>query len=242
MSEKKENKKQEAIIIEEKENKRKINAKILLAGIGIFSLVFASAGITAYGLFQNPKLVIDISEKYFDKNVRTVEKEIIVKKINENWFKLKQEIIARTFISYNRFLPEDDAKRYAKAVMKAAHTFKVDPFLVTAIIIKESTANYMARSSVAHGLMQVHWAVHKEAIKNAFGSKINELRDLYVPENNIAVGTWILSNYIKSSDGNIKKALGRYYGDPNSSYADKVLNIYLNIVSEFYTKASLDNI
>lgn len=208
--------------------------------IGVVILVFASAGITAYAMLKNPNMVIDLSEKYFDTEIRKVEKEIVVKKINQEWFELKQAVIANYFMSSNRFLPKDEAMRYAKAVMKAANTFKVDPFLVASIIVKESTVNYMARSSVAHGLMQIHWAVHQESIKNAFGSRVKDVRDIYIPENNIDIGTWILSNYINSANGNIKVALGKYYGKQDGNYINSVLDMYLHIISDFYEKASLD--
>lgn len=213
---------------------------IILSVVGIVLLVFMSSGITIYAMLKNPHTVINLSEKYFNKEIRKVEKEIVVKKINQKWFELKQDVITDYFISVNQFLPEDEARRYAKAVMKSANTFKVDPFLVTSIIVKESTVNYMARSSVAHGLMQIHWGVHKKAILNAFGSKVEGIRDIYVPETNIDIGTWILSNYIQSVDGDIRKALGKYYGKQDSNYINDILDRYLNIISDFYGKASLD--
>lgn len=213
---------------------------IIFSIIGILLLVFASSGITTYVMLKNPHSVINLSEKYFNKEIRKVEKEIVIKKINQKWFELKEEVITDYFISANKFLPEDEANRYAKAVMLSANKFKVDPFLVASIIVKESTVNYMARSSVAHGLMQIHWAVHKKTILNAFGSRVNEVRDIYVPETNIDIGTWILSNYIKSADGNIRVALGKYYGKQDGNYINGVLDRYLNIISDFYGKASLD--
>jgi soluble lytic murein transglycosylase-like protein len=223
-----------------KTNTRKYLIVICLI-LGVF---FSGCCITAHELFKRPNYVLKISETYYNKTIAEDPVKIaeLKESLKNQWNKLKEEAIVNYFTEINMFLPEHEARRYAKAVIESSQTFNVDPFLISAIIAKESTVDCMARSSVAHGLMQIHWGVHKQAILDAFGSRVNSVRDIYVPETNIDIGTWIFSNYLNSAEGDIKKALGKYYGEQNSSYINNILTRYSKIVSNFYEISSIEKL
>ena len=129
----------------------------------------------------------------------------------------KMDAAAYIFRYYNRNLSEDKAKEYAKYVMEAAHRYSIEPSLITAIIIKESTAKVNARSRYAVGLMQVYWQLHKKTIGAQF-PHIRTEKILMEPRNNIMVGTWLFSQYMLSCKGDVTKALRRYLGSKATQY------------------------
>ena len=129
----------------------------------------------------------------------------------------KMDAAAYIFRYYYRNLSEDKAKEYAKYVMEAAHRYSIEPSLITAIIIKESTAKVNARSRYAVGLMQVYWQLHKKTIGAQF-PHIRTEKILMEPRNNIMVGTWLFSQYMLSCKGDVTKALRRYLGSKATQY------------------------
>ena len=132
-------------------------------------------------------------------------------------YRAKMDAAAYIFRYYNRNLSEDKAKEYAKYVMEAAHRYSIEPSLITAIIIKESTAKVNARSRYAVGLMQVYWQLHKKTIGAQF-PHIRTEKILMEPRNNIMVGTWLFSQYMLSCKGDVTKALRRYLGSKATQY------------------------
>ena len=129
----------------------------------------------------------------------------------------KMEAASYIFRFYNRNLSEDKAKEYAKHVMEAAYRYSIEPSLITAIIIKESTAKATARSKYAVGLMQVYWQLHKKTIMMQF-PHIRTEKILMEPRNNIMVGTWLFSQYMAKCKGDVTKALRRYLGSNATQY------------------------
>ena len=146
-----------------------------------------------------------------------VKYEKIHETLHVKQHRAKMDAAAYIFRYYNRNLSEDKAKEYAKYVMEAAHRFSIEPSLITAIIIKESTAKVNARSRYAVGLMQVYWQLHKKTIGAQF-PHIRTEKILMEPRNNIMVGTWLFSQYMLSCKGDVTKALRRYLGSKATQY------------------------
>ena len=146
-----------------------------------------------------------------------VKYEKIHETLHVKQHRAKMDAAAYIFRYYNRNMSEDKAKEYAKYVMEAAHRYSIEPSLITAIIIKESTAKVNARSRYAVGLMQVYWQLHKKTIGAQF-PHIRTEKILMEPRNNIMVGTWLFSQYMLSCKGDVTKALRRYLGSKATQY------------------------
>ena len=146
-----------------------------------------------------------------------VKYEKIHETLHVKQHRAKMDAAAYIFRYYNRNLSEDKAKEYAKYVMEAAHRYSIEPSLITAIIITESTAKVNARSRYAVGLMQVYWQLHKKTIGAQF-PHIRTEKILMEPRNNIMVGTWLFSQYMLSCKGDVTKALRRYLGSKATQY------------------------
>lgn len=105
------------------------------------------------------------------------------------------------------------AKRIAKAVVFEARKNELDPFLLTAMIKRESGFNSNARSSYgAVGLLQVVPRYHRAKFEGKAPNNV---------EANIRAGAKVLSEYLQSSNGNLAKALKRYSGNARN-YKSKV--------------------
>lgn len=141
-------------------------------------------------------------------------------------------VIVSAFTRVNRDLNRSMAASYAVSIMEASERFGVHPFIVASIIIRESTVKQNARSRYAYGLMQINWKAHRKGLKAAF-SHIQSLDDLLQPRNNILAGTWIFSWYLKSSGGNVDRALAKYLGRSGKKYIRRVLAGYQQMLKEF---------
>ncbi len=133
----------------------------------------------------------------------------------------RHEAAAYIFRYYNRGLSPKKAKEYARYVMEASRRYSIEPSLITAIIVKESTAKENARSKYAVGLMQLYWQLHKKTIRAQF-PHIKSERALMEPRNNIMVGTWLFSQYLSECGGNTNHALRRYLGTKSGHYLNRV--------------------
>lgn len=100
--------------------------------------------------------------------------------------------------------------RYSKYVEKYSKEYKIDPYLVYAIIKAESNFKQDATSNKgAKGLMQVtdstgKWIAEKLKIDGF------EINDLYDPEINIKIGCWYVDNLRTEFDGNTILAITAY--------------------------------
>ncbi len=99
-------------------------------------------------------------------------------------------------------------------IVSVSHEAGIDPFLVRALIWRESNFDPLTHGSAAdeHGLMQVTPEVGEMWAK---ANKISDYTDdkLYDPEINIRVGTWYLSRAIKhwnQTDDPVTFALAEY--------------------------------
>lgn len=142
------------------------------------------------------------------------------------------QVIVSAFTRVNRSLNATTAVSYAVSILEAAERFGVHPFMVASIIIRESTVKQSARSRYAYGLMQINWKAHRKGLKAAF-NHIQTLDDLLQPRNNILAGTWIFSWYMKSSGGNIDRALAKYLGRSGRKYIKRVLAGYQEMLNEY---------
>ncbi|MDD4179878.1 MAG: transglycosylase SLT domain-containing protein, partial [Candidatus Margulisbacteria bacterium] len=106
-------------------------------------------------------------------------------------------------------------KGYWKHVAGGADDFKVDPYLVLAVIREESrfSAKAVSRSG-ARGLMQIMPRTGRGIAKDLDLPKYRTTK-LYEPASNVKMGTYYLSNLIKSFSNNVYLALAGYNGGPN---------------------------
>ena len=102
--------------------------------------------------------------------------------------------------------------KYQNLVFKYAQFYDNDPYLVTAIIYRESRFNPNAVSNKgAIGLMQImpetaEWIAENLNLNNF------DVDDLYIPETNIKFGNWYLDNLFNEFDGNLVLVLAAYNG------------------------------
>ncbi len=97
--------------------------------------------------------------------------------------------------------PEEEYRRYAALVEEASRAHGIEPALVHAVILTESSYDPDARSPAgAAGLMQLMplTAAH-------YGVK-----DLYDPRQNIQGGVTFLRDLLRQFDGNVELALAAY--------------------------------
>jgi soluble lytic murein transglycosylase-like protein len=108
----------------------------------------------------------------------------------------------------------DEALTISCAVIASAKQEAISPFLLLAVIAVESGFDrYAVSVAGAVGLMQVVPSQHKDRLRHA------EL--LWDARTNIEIGSSILHDYLKASDGDLRGALERYSGGAKG-YAARV--------------------
>ena len=118
-------------------------------------------------------------------------------------------------------LPEAQQRRLALAIVREARHNKMDPLLVVAVIICESTFNAYARSEVgALGLMQVMPDTGIYLADKA-GFKLQRHTNLFDAELNVQLGTAYLADLIERF-GSPERALVAYNAGP--TLAQKILS------------------
>ncbi len=128
--------------------------------------------------------------------------------------------ISRLFMKKNHRLTQKTADSYAQYIINASSKFKVNPYLIAALIINESTVNAKAVSKGGdYGLMQVRYKVHSKTLKQKYGVK--SARGLFDPRINILYGTEILSDCVKRAKGNMARGV-LYYSAGNKKLVEKV--------------------
>ena len=135
------------------------------------------------------------------------------------------------FRRVNPRLSAANASRYAGLIEKYSQHYKVDPFLVAAILVKESTVKSNAVSKGNYGLMQVNWKANGPWIRKTF--PVRTTKQLLEPENNIRIGVHILASNIQRAGGDVDKGLDRYRGRSLASYRNSVLRNYSAIYTLF---------
>jgi soluble lytic murein transglycosylase-like protein len=105
---------------------------------------------------------------------------------------------------------------YSATINEAAHKNSVDPFLVHALIREESRYFPMALSrSNAIGLMQLLPGTAFGVAKR-IGLSISSKDEIFIPENNIKMGTAYLAYTLGRFDGQAMLAVASYNGGPNA--------------------------
>uniref|UniRef100_A0A6M3JXP6 Putative transglycosylase n=1 Tax=viral metagenome TaxID=1070528 RepID=A0A6M3JXP6_9ZZZZ len=108
-------------------------------------------------------------------------------------------------------------------VLSNAKKEKVDPALIVALIMRESSFNALSESEKdCYGLMQIRPKVHP---KKVIGLKY---ADFFSLDNNIRIGTIILKEYLDKY-GSVEKALKRYVGGTHPEYVTDILINFTNI-------------
>ena len=135
---------------------------------------------------------------------------------------VEQQHIAR-FIAQRYNLAFEQTQFFVENAYRTAREFRLDPWLILAVISIESSFNPLAESNKgAQGLMQVLTRVHAEKFK-PFGG----VHAAFDPVANIRVGAQILKEYIGRA-GSIEGALKYYVGaaqlPTDGGYGAKVLD------------------
>jgi hypothetical protein len=132
-----------------------------------------------------------------------------------------------------RGVPDDVARQVAWPLVQHSYRQRLDPAMVTAVMLIESRAQPRATSEVgARGLMQV--------MPTWIGRWRGCGRDLYAVEDNLCYGTNILAFYLRDARGDESRALLGYNGCVNGtntptcfSYPDKIQTLRRQIHHEW---------
>ncbi|MEJ6002728.1 lytic transglycosylase domain-containing protein [Paucibacter soli] len=152
--------------------------------------------------------------------------------------KLAERLALSSYISERWNVKEESARRVVDIVNYAALAHELDPLLVLAVVARESafqfTGNHFDhRLSIpqqeidpdtAHGLMQVAGRFHPEKMPIDQEGR----RRLTTDEENVLIGSQILSEYLALERGNVERALQRYNGnlvDTKRRFASYVLRV-----------------
>lgn len=106
-------------------------------------------------------------------------------------------------------------KGYWKVVSSKTGSYPVDPYLTLAVIREESRFNPRAVSrSGARGLMQIMPRTGRGIAKDLKFSSYRT-KKLFIPDTNVEMGVYYLSNLIRNFSDNVYLALAGYNGGPN---------------------------
>jgi hypothetical protein len=145
---------------------------------------------------------------------------------------LKVNAISHVFKQHNNLLDNETANEYASIIKSTSEEFGEDPFIIAALVIVESRVKHDALSKGGDfGLMQIRWRVHKNKLIQKY-STINTESDMFKPKENIMAGTEIFSNYRKSADGDIQRAMVAYSGG-SSTHWTKVNKVVSQIRAKY---------
>lgn len=110
--------------------------------------------------------------------------------------------------------------RMAGAFVVASVRFGLPLDLAVAVARAESGFNPAAKSRAgATGVMQVRPDVHRDLLAFRFGAP--EAWSLVDPEKAVLAGCFLLAGYLRE-EGTVERALSRYLGAPDRSYAERV--------------------
>ncbi len=145
--------------------------------------------------------------------------------------KAQKKSIAALLKSYNSKLGQKAALQYAEYILQASEKFRQDPFVVAAMIVKESSARHDAVSRGGdYGLMQVRWRVHRRSITQKY-PHIKNAKAMLEPKYNILVGTEILARYCASAD-DLRGGLMRYSAG-NRKLAENIFAVLEGLQSSY---------
>ena len=145
--------------------------------------------------------------------------------------KAQKKSITALMRHYNSKLSQQAASQYAEYILQAGEKFRQDPFVVAAMIVKESSARHDAVSRGGdYGLMQVRWRVHRRSITQKY-PHIKNAKAMLEPKYNILVGTEILARYCASAD-DLRGGLMRYSAG-NRKLAENIFAVLEGLQSSY---------
>lgn len=106
-----------------------------------------------------------------------------------------------------------DAYESYRAVKSISEEFKVDMYVLLAIMRVESAFSVTAKNGSNTGLMQINLRFHKPKFPNSNYTNVRE---------NIRVGAIVYRDCLKRSKGSVDKALTCYNGNADPKYSSKV--------------------
>ncbi|HOO62605.1 MAG TPA: transglycosylase SLT domain-containing protein [Synergistaceae bacterium] len=192
-----------------------------------------SSGVV-YGLFLFVALFLYpcLTEAYVSFFGSSPEYRYMQKHSSKKYASRRVLVMRDFFRLQNPSVSAKAAKIYAALTERICRKYDVDPFLVAAIIVKESTVQVGAKSGIAYGLMQINWEANKKWIPRIFPT-IKSRRDLLHSRPNIYVGTYMLREALRNAGGNVDHALDRYRGKSVTSYRQKIHAFYVSMTESF---------
>ncbi len=175
-----------------------------------------------------PEPVLASSKRFVHSNVWIY----MARHRSKKYAKARVAVIARYFRTKNPRLSARSARKYAKLVDRIARRYDLDPFLVSSIIVKESTVRVKAKGRRAYGLMQVNWKANRRWIRKAYPTITSPAKLLH-SKPNIMVGCHILRDAMRRSAGDVDRALNKYRGKSVPSYRAKIRRYYEDQVAMF---------
>jgi soluble lytic murein transglycosylase-like protein len=187
--------------------------------------MYSSSAMTS--LDESYFLKINRKQEYKNFHVVLREKQRIKNKIFD------------VISSYSTGLDEASLSKIPQWIYEASQKYDYDPFLLTALIVTESSFNNWAKSHRgALGLMQI-----RPRTGHAMATEVNLPWEgkptLFKPESNITLGTYYLNKLQNRFNNDVKLALEAYNHGPTkleryiqqgkrlpADYSDKVLEIY----------------
>ena len=216
------------------------NLTTLLSVLAIFSFVGGFSGSINYlkGVpMHNSSAISSLDASHFLKINRKQEYQSFHIALRE-----KQRIKSKIFdviSSYSTGLDGVSLSKIPQWIYEESQKYDYDPFLLTALIVTESSFNNWAKSHRgALGLMQI-----RPQTGYAMATEVNLPWEgkptLFKPESNIALGTYYLNKLQNRFNNDVKLALEAYNHGPTrleryiqqgkrlpEDYSNKVLKIY----------------
>lgn len=187
--------------------------------------MYSSSAMTS--LDESHFLTINLKHEYKNFHVALREKQRIKNKIFD------------VISSYSTGLDTASLSKIPQWIYEESQKYDYDPFLLTALIVTESSFNNWAKSHRgALGLMQI-----RPRTGHAMATEVNLPWEgkptLFKPESNIALGTYYLNKLQNRFNNDVKLALEAYNHGPTklqryiqqgkrlpADYSNKVLKIY----------------
>jgi soluble lytic murein transglycosylase-like protein len=193
-----------------------------MCGIAAVALFFVSAAFAEPERYDFPVFKRKIE---FVKPAPPVSGRVPVRHSDRKKNEAKRKSIAAVLRQYNKRLSEEKAYEYAVLIIQTSDKFKQNPFVITAMVVNESSARHDAVSRGGdYGLMQVRWRVHQKTIRKKY-PHIARAKDMLNPRDNLLVGVEIFSNYRERANQNLHDAL-LFYSAGNRRLARKIFAVF----------------
>lgn len=212
-----------------------LSVLIVFGFLGIFSgsINYLNGGPAYY----YSAVTSSLDESHFSKANRIREYQVFHATLREEQ-RVKGKILD-VISSYSTGLDKVSLNKVPQWIYEASRKYDYDPFLLTALIVTESSFNNWAKSHQgALGLMQIH-----PRTGHAMATEVNLTWEgkptLFRPESNIFLGTYYLSKLQNRFNNDMKLALEAYNHGPTKlqryirqgkrlpvDYSNKVLKVY----------------